>query len=269
MKTMKKILSLSLAIIFTTGLSASIGYATHSWNVYHWARQINPFTLKLGDNVSSAWDNYLGETSTDWSVSTILDTTIVAGGTNPKQCKPTAGQVEVCNSKYGRNGWLGIAQIWVSDTHITKGITKMNDTYFNMATYNTPAWRRFVMCQEIGHTFGLDHQDENFNNANLGSCMDYTNDPDGGAGGAVSNDPSNEHPNTHDYEQLGIIYTHTDNTSTISPSFIPPQSAKNINGTNHAEWGKALRMDKQGRPSLYERDLGNNQKIFTFVLYVE
>ncbi len=33
------------------------------------------------------------------------------------------------------------------------------------------------MCQEIGHDFGLDHQDENFNNPNLGTCMDYTNDP--------------------------------------------------------------------------------------------
>jgi hypothetical protein len=25
---------------------------------YHWARTSNPFTLKLGDNVSSAWDSY-------------------------------------------------------------------------------------------------------------------------------------------------------------------------------------------------------------------
>jgi hypothetical protein len=40
------------------------------------------------------------------------------------------------------------------------------------------------MCQEVGHTFGLDHQDENFNNTNLGTCMDYTNDPS-----------TNQHPN--------------------------------------------------------------------------
>ena len=92
----------------------------------------------------------------------------------------------------------------------------MNDTYFNTAQYNTPAWRRLVMCQEIAHDFGLAHQDENFSNANLGSCMDYTNDPDGGAGGASSNDQSNEHPNAHDFQQLVTIYNgHVDSSTTV------------------------------------------------------
>jgi hypothetical protein len=36
--------------------------------------------------------------------------------------------------------------------------------------------------------------------------MDYTNDPDGGPGGASNNDPDNEHPNNHDYTQLMSIY---------------------------------------------------------------
>ena len=99
---MKKIVYISLAVFLTASLFASIGYAAHSWSVYHWARQNNPFNLQLGDNVSSGWDGYLGEASTDWSISTVLDTSIIAGGTTPKQCKPTAGRVEVCNSKYGR-----------------------------------------------------------------------------------------------------------------------------------------------------------------------
>ena len=55
-----------------------------------------------------------------------------------------------------------------------------------------------VTCQEIGHTFGLDHQDENFTNTNLGTCMDYTNDPS-----------TNQHPNQHDYDELASIYGHT------------------------------------------------------------
>ena len=66
-------------------------------------------------------------------------------------------------------------------THITQAITKLNDTYFNTAAYNTPAWRRLVTCQEIAHNFGLDHQDEAFDNPNLGLCMDYTSDPGGHA----------------------------------------------------------------------------------------
>jgi hypothetical protein len=84
---------------------------------------------------------------------------------------------EVCNWKYGNNGWLGLAQIWISGGHITQGVSKNNDTYFDTSTYDTPAWRQFVTCQEIGHTFGLGHQDEDFYNANLGSCMDYTVNP--------------------------------------------------------------------------------------------
>lgn len=105
--------------------------------------------------------------SADWSKSTVLNTTVVAGSTNPKNCKGVSGRVEVCNSTYGNNGWLGIASISVTGgTHITQGTVKLNDTYFNTARYNTPAWRNLVTCQEVGHTFGLDHQDENFDNAN-------------------------------------------------------------------------------------------------------
>jgi hypothetical protein len=72
------------------------------------------------------------------------------------------------NSRYGQNGWLGLAQIWVSGNHITQATTKVNETYFNMPQYDTPAWRRLVMCQEVAHDFGLDHQDETFDNPNLG-----------------------------------------------------------------------------------------------------
>ena len=69
--------------------------------------------------------------------------------------------------------------------HITKGYVKVNDYYFDgldndpETDYNTDAWRRMVMCQEIGHIFGLGHVDEVFDNANEGTCMDYTDDPDG------------------------------------------------------------------------------------------
>ena len=41
------------------------------------------------------------------------------------------------------------------------------------ANTTPPSGERWSRVQEIGHTFGLDHQDENFSNANLGSCMDY------------------------------------------------------------------------------------------------
>lgn len=156
-----------LAIAFRSTPSAN-----HSWAGYHWARTANPFTVDLGNNVSSAWTDYLNIASSDWSQSTVLDTAVVAGGTKPRNCRPTAGRVEVCNSTYGSTGWLGVAQVWVSGLHITQATVKLNDTYFNTSTYNKPEWRQMVTCQEVGHTFGLDHQDTNFSNTNLGTCMD-------------------------------------------------------------------------------------------------
>ncbi|MGH9581037.1 MAG: hypothetical protein ACRD2R_08590, partial [Terriglobales bacterium] len=100
-----------LAASFMLLAMATALYATHSWGGYHWARTANPFTLKLGDNLTSNWDPYLATASSDWSISSVLDTVIVAGRTTGRKCRPTSGRVEVCNATYGNNGWLGLAQI--------------------------------------------------------------------------------------------------------------------------------------------------------------
>ncbi len=237
--------------------SASFASANHSWGNYHWARQSNPFTLKLGDNFNAAWDPFLVTTSINWSLSDVLDTTLVAGKSNPKNCRPTSGQVEVCNSKYGKNGWLGIAQVWVSGSHITQAITKMNDTYFNTSFYNTPAWKNLVVCQEVGHTLGLDHQDEVFDNPNLGTCMDYSNDP-----------LTNQFPNQHDYDQLELIYSYLDLVNTVGQTLGQSVFAKEIAAAvldNPKEWGKLVKGNN--RVAVYERDFGLGQKVFTFVIW--
>ncbi len=184
---------------------------------------------------------------------------MVAGSTNPKNCKAVTGRVEVCNSKYGNNGWLGIAGIYASGDHITKGYVKLNDTYHNNPPYNSAAYRRFVTCQEIGHTFGLDHQDENFNNGNLGSCMDYTSDPDG--------PPSNEHPNSHDFSQLATIYAHLDSSTTVGS--IAPPAMDQIDYAGPKQWGKLIRQSKDGRFALYMLDFGGGHKVFHFVIWAE
>lgn len=246
--------------ILAVGSMAGVAFATHSWGSYHWARTANPFTLKLGDNVAAAWDSALAGAASDWTQSTMLDTALVSGSTNPKNCRPKSGRVEVCDSKYGNNGWLGLASIWASGKHITQGTVKLNDTYFNTAKYNTPVWRNFVMCQEIGHTLGLDHQDENFDNPNLGTCMDYTSNP-----------IDNQHPNAHDYDMLEQIYEHLDAVSTVDQSSGIGTGGKGrgANGQEIAEWGKALRYDGKGRPSLFVQDLGRDEKVFTFVIWAE
>ncbi len=255
------------ALLISLALAAFpvLSYASHSWGGYHWARTITQFTPTLGDNVSKAWDPYLVTTSSDWSVSGVLDTIVVGGTRDPRKCQPTNGRVEVCNATYGNNGWLGLAQIWISGSHITQGVAKLNDTYFNTTKYNTPAWRNLVMCQEVGHTLGLNHQDETSSNPNLGTCMDYTNNPVG--------PPSNEHPNQHDYDQLVTIYTHLDSTTTVAArtataAQTPPAMTGNDFETP-AQWGRLIRLSNNGRTALFELDLGRGHKLVTFVILAE
>jgi hypothetical protein len=262
----------AILAVFGFAVLATVTSADHSWGGYHWARQSNPFTIKTGDNVTSVWDQYLDEAIGDWNQSGVLDLLEVPGGTNAKSCRPTSGRIEVCNSKYGNTGWLGIAQIWISGgEHITQAITKVNDTYFNTATYNTPAWRRLVMCQELAHDFGLDHQDEIFNNSNLGSCMDYTNDPDGGTGGASETDPSNEHPNFHDYDQIETIYADLDSATTIGQSANnnakTPPAMNDLQLDGPGQWGRLIRSSRNGRVQVYELDFGRGNKVLTHVFW--
>lgn len=227
--------------------------ANHSWGGYHWARTSNPFTVKLGDNVGAAWDSSLAGASSDWTKSSVLDTTVVAGSTSPRTCKATSGMVQVCNAAYGNTGWLGIASISVTGgTHITQGTVKLNDTYFNTAQYNTPAWRALVTCQEVGHTFGLDHQDEVFDNPNLGTCMDYTNDPS-----------TNQHPNQHDYDELVTIYSHLDSSTTVGQT----TSRHPQVGNDEASWGRRVEGSSASGHATYVRDFGNGEAVVTFVTW--
>ena len=254
-----------LVAVFFLASSTTVANADHSWGNYHWARTSNPFTLQLGDNLTTNWKTYLGEASADWLKSTVLDTNVILG-VKKGNCGAVSGRVEVCNAKYGSNGWLGIASIWASGDHIVQGTVKLNDTYFNTAKYKFPSWRKLVMCQEVGHTFGLGHLDENFENKNLGTCMDYTNAPDGG--GIYG--PSNLTPNAHDYEQLEKIYTHTDSTTTIKPTTASTGKAVVENLNDPSSWGRPTgHEDARGRSSHFELDLGNGQKLFTFVVWAD
>ena len=249
-----------------------VASADNSWSKYHWDIStdesiIDP--LPLGNQLTTGdWNTSLTGASSDWNVS-VLKNGITAGSNT--SCSPVLGRVEVCNYEYGDNGWLGIARVWVyrgRDGHIAQGLVQVNDTYYNTAKYNTQPWRDYVVCQEVGHTLGLAHQDENFGNANLGTCMDYTNDPDG----SILGQSDNTHPNGHDYDLLTEKYGHLNGVS---------DGGKDGNGKGGGnrgkkgeppgqsvrQWGKAISTDGKGRPDLFELDLGNGDKVFTHVLW--
>src|SRR5262244_3130705 len=111
--------------IITLAVFVKVAPANHSWNGYHWARTTPQFTLKLGDNMTSAdWKGHLSQASQDWNNpgldptptwtgSQPLLTTIVPGQSTSKRCSTVAGTTQVCNGSYGNNGWLGLATIYI------------------------------------------------------------------------------------------------------------------------------------------------------------
>lgn len=259
-------------------LAAGSAIASHSWSGYHWAGDGLNLALKVNTAITSQWNTSINDAIADWDQSTEMTLNgPIPGSASAKRCSPIAGQILVCNASYGQRGWLGIASIWLSNGHISQGTTKLNDSYFDLAQYNTPGWRALVACQEIGHDFGLAHQDEVFSNANLGTCMDYTNAPDGGIVGGFNYGPNNRHPNTHDYDQLKTIYNHNDGftTATAATNFgirqvgkpVPQSLGLEGSGDSPAEWGRAIHEDGNGRPDVYLKDLGAGHKVITHVFW--
>jgi len=303
---MKKInFPLAIGPLVLVGLLAGIANAEHSWGSYHWdisTADSNGAPLILGDNLALSdpnWSNSLVNASSDWNAlvdpasinpEPVLYNKVIRpeGGLNTS-CDPVAGRIEVCNDAYGTDtGWLGIASIWATrggSKHITQGVVKLNDFFFDLPLYDSDPWRDFVMCQEVGHTFGLDHQDVDFSNLNLGTCMDYTNAPDGGI--IVSNGfdygDTNVHPNAHDYETLAAIYAHLNPTAGDSDDGDGENGKGGGNGggkkpkkadagaeidlNNPTEWGHAVQQDARGRNSLFERTLPNGQVLITHVFW--
>jgi hypothetical protein len=157
-------------------------YLPQSWNGWKWARSGN-LAIQLGDNVSSVWDPYLSRAASIWSANSVIDFKMAAGkSTSALTCNPSYGTVQACNANYGATGWLGLAQVWTSGGYIVQATVKLNDYYYSQSAFNTTAYRQMVSCQEVGHTLGLNHSDTIMTNLNLGSCMDYTNDPTGTKG---------------------------------------------------------------------------------------
>ncbi len=200
---MKKIVVAALAAVVLSTAS----YADNSWGTYHWARTTASFDLTVINSTTSDWDKYVAQAVADWSDSSVLNMVKEDGNTSKKtrrRCKPPNGKVRICNLAYGNNGWVGLAGISIDSLgHILSGYTKLNDTYFAWDFYNKQSWRQSVTCQELGHNIGLGHQDEDFNNVSLFTCMDCQSDP-------------YQHPNTHDYEELDTIYGPVDWYDTYS-----------------------------------------------------
>ena len=246
-----------LALSFVAGASA-----TNSWGGYHWARTTPQFTLKLGDNLTSAdWKSHLAQTSSDWNSGNSAVLTSIVAGQSRKRCSMVAGTTQVCNGRYGNNGWLGLASIYVTGgVHIVQGSAKVNDTYFNTSTYNNPNEREHVMCQEVAHTFGLDHQSTD--GSSLDTCMDYFSNTGPNATSTLSTKP-----NAHDFDELNIIYAHPDSTTTVAALTSPAASSSDVTDDPNS-WGQLMSQSPEGRSSKYEKVNRDGSLTLTHVYWI-
>ena len=126
-------------------------------------------------------------------------------------------------------------------------------------------------CHEIGHGFGLPHRDEIANNADLGSCLDYT-----------YRFENNKRPDTVvDFENLKLLYGTVDGTpnnrirhlrgdaSTSTGTRINAQqheSSAEITQSRkwHYKEGRLLHESKHKR--IYENHLGGGRRVVTTLL---
>jgi hypothetical protein len=242
---------------------ATVADARHQWRKYEWAYDGTPIAAPVVDNTSGTWPGRVGTAVSDWNASSRIDAAYQNGNSNNTTCDFVLGEIQVCNDDYGSTGWLGIASITINGNEILAGYTKLNDYYFNQPRYDTESWKQLVACQEIGHDYGLGHQNENFNTDATTSCMEYTSWPEG-----------NESPDQHDYDQLERMYTAGDDGGgggkpgggggngggRGKPATLPAV------GNTPDSWGRPVQFLPNGMPHVYARDM-NGYRVITHVTW--
>ncbi len=254
MKTgfIRRLAAIFVAASFALGISTA-AQADHQWRNYHWPREgVDPLKIIVADNhVASApynprelplpnWHEILADVIADWAAG--------YGGVDEgwsgehfgtiDSGLSLDGNVKSFNDDYGNTGWLGIASVWIAKgKHITRGRSRVNDYYVTLAGYDgfdqIEEWRA-VLCQEIGHTFGLAHTDP-AGEFLTDSCMNTYDRP-----------LRYESPNGHDTEMLDIMYAedHSDDGDGGGGGGGGPcKKKKNPNcsgvvGFSHATWAE-------------------------------
>jgi hypothetical protein len=163
---------------------------SHAWNTYHW-KDLNP---AVADNTRNfMWTGEVPFYVEHWAS---LETPI-----QPIMSSKRRADVSVVEAN--SNDWLGLAQIWISSGHIVEGKVLLNTNVLTQSRFSQAA-AQHVLCQEIGHIWGLGH-----NRNDLDTCMnDCLDAPTYDDWLYCLNHPEGVDTNAHDIEQLLLQYDH-------------------------------------------------------------
>ncbi len=214
--------SLAVAALAASALDVSTAMARNQWANYHWEFpadqtqitinvnncQDDPDLYGYDTNVhfvypNADWDDVINNpdgaiavldgdcpanvaTQSD-PIGTFNSRVVAYDASNSE----SQGTVNAFNANYGRTGWVGVAIVELisssGDNHIVYGEVHLNDYYAGAYNaYNDPLVMRKIQCQEVGHTFGLDHVKKD--NSCMYSSMAFIGsdyEPNGHDGGMV------------------------------------------------------------------------------------
>lgn len=170
-----------LVLVLIGVLTMVVGVVSaEQWSVYHWYRSDDAeLVLDIGDCHSPTsrtnWSGLLSEVVANWN-------DIPNGGNSPyigfRKTNCGGADIKSYNDDYGNTGWLGLATLSIGKGkgyHIRSAESQVNEYYVAYPGYynfdEAIEWQH-VLCQEIGHTFGVGHNrpgdsDGNYDN----TCM--------------------------------------------------------------------------------------------------
>ncbi len=163
---LKRTATITLGALVVVLAAANVDLAlSHKWSSWHWdKRNIRVAIWNCTADANAAkhdWDN-----GTDLSL--------------PHRSSHT--DISVWCGNFGDTGWSGLASIEKSSfdfwhcfwsCRIEHGHARYNSFYGGSTGTGTNSDRRGILCQEIGHLFGLDHSNHGcmgktyFNNSNV------------------------------------------------------------------------------------------------------
>lgn len=175
----RKRIFLCQSLLFLTVFSGAT-WAFHRWSCFKFPdATIFWYNGGTGDYFNIYQEESIND-GDSWHNSTVIDLIQVGS-------PGTSDQVNSYNGFYGINGWLGLAQIYPSGCTINWGESFLNQSYLDNGSYSRTN-KKHVACQEVGHTFGLQH-----NRNQNDTCMNDT----------ILTAPQ---PNQHDRDELASLY---------------------------------------------------------------